>query len=63
MKLGEDVLLEIIDIVRQGLIEGKDVSEMLRDIDLECPSADLHGVVADDKIFLSESYKKSKGRV
>jgi hypothetical protein len=35
MKLGPDALLKIMDIVREGLSEGKDISQGLREIDLE----------------------------
>lgn len=35
MRLGEDVLLEIVNIVLEGLSEGKDISQKLRDIDLD----------------------------
>lgn len=62
MRLGEDVLLEIIDIVRQGIVEGKDVSDMLRGLDLECP-APVIGGGSDEKIVLSMKYKANKGRV
>jgi hypothetical protein len=40
MKLGKTALLEIIDIVREGLLEGKDISEKLRELDL----AVVHGI-------------------
>jgi hypothetical protein len=35
MKFSDDVLLEIVDIVRRGIATGTDVSQMLRDLDLE----------------------------
>jgi hypothetical protein len=35
MKFGADVLLQIVTIVREGLVEGKDVSQMLREVDVE----------------------------
>jgi len=34
MKFGDDVLLCIVEALRKGLIEGADVSELLREIDL-----------------------------
>lgn len=34
LKLGDDVLLKIIDIVREGLVESKDISQQLRDLSL-----------------------------
>lgn len=35
MRLGSDVLLEIVDIVRRGLVEGMDISDLLRELDLD----------------------------
>ena len=53
MKLAEDVLVEIIDIVRQGLSEGKDISDLLRNMELSVePDSELG---KDDKIFLSRN--------
>lgn len=56
MKLGEDVLLEIVEIVRDGIANGTDVSEALRAME-----------VLDDepagKVVLSPAYKALKGRV
>jgi hypothetical protein len=51
MRFGPDVLLEIMDIVRQGLTEGKDVSQMLRDIDVTLD-------VSIQRVVLSEQYKE-----
>ena len=34
MKLADDVLLEIIEILRKGLVEEMDVSQLLRKLDL-----------------------------
>lgn len=34
MKLGKSALLEIMDIVREGLVTGTDISQKLRDLDL-----------------------------
>lgn len=34
MKFGKDVLLEIVDVVRGGIAEGRDVSGDLRSIDV-----------------------------
>lgn len=55
MKLSEEVLVEIIDIVRQGIVEGKDVSDLLRELDLE-PGLDTN------KLNLTFDYKSKKGR-
>lgn len=53
MKLSEDVLVEIIDIVRQGIAEGKDISELLRKMELGVePDSELG---PDDKIFLEKN--------
>ena len=35
MKLGPSVLLEIVSIVQKGLVQRKDISEQLREIDVE----------------------------
>ena len=40
MKLADDALIRIIEILRQGLMEGKDISDLLRGLDLE---PDAHG--------------------
>ena len=57
MKLGEDVLLDIIDIVRTGIVEGRDISEMLRQIELESqPNQD--GLF--DVLRLESEYKKKR---
>ena len=34
MKLGTTTLLAIVEIVRKGLTEGMDISQMLRDLDI-----------------------------
>lgn len=34
MKLADDTLLMMIDIFRRGILEGMDVSQLLRDLDL-----------------------------
>lgn len=35
MKLADDALIRVIEILRQGLMENKDISNLLRDLDLE----------------------------
>lgn len=35
MKLGADVLLQIVEAVRKGIAEGRDISELLRQLDVE----------------------------
>lgn len=54
MKLGSDTLLCIVDIVRQGFVEGKDISQKLREIDLveEIKNGQ------DSTLVLSDEYKK-----
>lgn len=66
MKLGKDVLLEIVDIVRDGLLNNKDISERLRSLDLDV----VHGIPAVEggtnpevgTLKLSEEYTKQNPR-
>lgn len=51
MKLGADVLLEIVNAVQFGLMMQEDVSEQLRMLDLE---------EEDGVLVLSEKYKSMK---
>lgn len=44
MKLADDALIRIIEILRQGLMEEKDISQLLRDLDLEPNHAGKLGV-------------------
>lgn len=62
MKLGNDVLIEIVDIVRDGIANGKDVSEALRNLDLT-QDVVLADTYENQRLVLSNSYKSSKGRV
>ena len=55
MKLANDVLVEIIDIVRKGLVEQKDISDLLRDLDLEKDQS--------DKLCLTDKYKAKRSGV
>lgn len=50
MKLAKDVLLEIVDIIRNGLVAGTDVSQALRNLDLSKNE--------DDTLSLSKEYKR-----
>jgi len=56
MRFGKDVLLEIVAIVQDGLVNGTDVSEKLRQIDVQ--------VMIDDQtteyLSLSDEYKNLK---
>ncbi len=44
MKLADDALIRIIEIFRQGLMEGKDISDLLRELELEKTADDKLGV-------------------
>lgn len=55
MKLAEDSLIEIVDIVREGLVEGKDISQMLRDLDLS--------TTIDGRLGLSKTYNRQSGQL
>lgn len=62
MKLGKDVLLEIVAIVQEGLVEATDVSQALRDLDLTAwPEGDICAYSAGE-LTLSESYVVARGR-
>lgn len=53
MKLHSEVLLEIVDLVRQALVDSTDVSDLLRKIDL---------VEKDNQLVLSKNYLLENGR-
>lgn len=55
MKLAKDALIEIIDIVRQGLATATDISENLRQLDLEVDEG-------TSSLRLTSDYQKAKGR-
>lgn len=55
MKLAEISLLEVVSIVRDGLINGDDISEKLRNIDLEADR--------DGRLTLTKPYLEASGRV
>lgn len=55
MKLSETALLEIVEILRKGLEELRDVSVDLREYDLEQDK--------DGKLTLSKKYLAAKGRL
>jgi hypothetical protein len=52
MKFSENVLLEIVSIVRDGLVKSEDISEKLRNIDV---AVDESGRVALSKLYLEEA--------
>lgn len=63
MKLAPEVLLEIVAIVQNGLVYGKDVSEQLRNLDLEVKSEDECPPECGDavcKLYLTEQYKATR---
>jgi len=62
MKLSDEVMLEIVDIFRQGIAEGKDVSDLLRAIELDEDLDSPDGDHRSSKVLLSLKYKMSKGR-
>jgi len=55
MKLGPDVLIEIVSIVQGGLFAQTDISDSLRDIELSVDN--------DEVLHLNLDYLKRKGRV
>lgn len=60
MRFGKDVLLEIVAIVQDGLVNGTDVSEKLRAIDVEAtPTENETGPVVNE-VTLSDEYKSRK---
>lgn len=44
MRLADDALIRIIEILRQGLMENKDISDLLRELELEPNSQGKLGV-------------------
>lgn len=53
MKLAKEVLLEIVAVIQDALLKGKDASENMRQLDI---------VVGDDELILSEFYKMTYPR-
>ena len=51
MKLGKTTLLEIVNIVQEGLTKGIDISQRLRDLDVE---------EKDGSLELSDSYTSGR---
>jgi len=54
MRLGDDVLVEIVSIFQEGLSQRRDVSEQLRSLDL---------VESDGRLSLTKDYLLGCGRV
>lgn len=59
MRLSEEVLIEIVDIVRNGILNGVDISDQLRQLELKQGDPDSG---AEETLFLTDQFKKSKGR-
>lgn len=53
MKLADDALIRIIEILRQGLMENKDISDLLRGLDLEPNGSGKLGVAASGTDWVS----------
>lgn len=53
MKLADDALIRIIEILRQGLMEDKDISDLLRGLDLETTAEGKLGVSSGDGSWTS----------
>lgn len=51
MKLHGEVLLEIISMFQKGILEETDISELMRELDLE---------QKDGLLVLTEEYKKAR---
>lgn len=56
MKLADDALIRIIEILRQGLMENKDISNLLRGLDLEVNSLGKLGVSSADSSWATVQY-------
>ncbi len=59
MKLGKTVLLEIVNIVQEGLTKGVDISQRLRDLDLSV-SPGSRVDQSEDTLELSKDYIKAR---
>lgn len=57
MKLGADVLLEIVSIVQDGLANGVDISQKLRELDLDIEQRSRIGDLDMSILFLSKHYR------
>jgi hypothetical protein len=55
MRLADDALIRIIEILRQGLMENKDISDLLRTLDLEPNGAGKLGVSAQTTDWTAET--------
>ena len=63
MKLAPEVLLEIVAIVQNGLVYGKDVSEQLRCLDLVAKADESTATDKQDaeiKLFLTDTYRETR---
>jgi hypothetical protein len=55
MKLADDALIRIIEILRQGLMESKDISDLLRGLDLEPDATGKLGVSSSSSEWVAET--------
>lgn len=55
MKFSDEVLLEIVDMVRKGIAFGEDISQHLRDLDLTCQCLEENDVEAQDQVLILSS--------
>jgi hypothetical protein len=51
MKFGKHVLLQIVAIVQEGLVDGKDISQQLRDVEVVVDPGDPDRVTLDPEYF------------
>lgn len=55
MKLAQDALIGIIEILRKGLVEGSDVSQLLKELDLEDDGTGRLALSANNPVWLKPS--------
>lgn len=60
MKLADDALIRIIEIFRQGLMEQKDISSLLRELDLENNAAGKLSVSASNSDWTASDTELDK---
>ncbi len=61
MRLGREALLEIVALVQDGIFNGRDISENLRQLDLE-PSRGWDDNSVDDTLVLTAGYLEDHPR-
>lgn len=60
MKLADDALVEILNIVTFGIAKGEDISELLRTIEFT-PTDDMKLTLAESYVALAFDWKKLAG--